>query len=169
VKIICDIDSTITDHWRRIRRWTKPHWPGGRCSSEAFTRDEVMKDLMLPDCREVLWDLSNRYEIGYLTARGWPRGLQVTLEQLDGFDLPNPKEVTVVASIGDKVAVLRDNPCAVYIDDFMTGQENAIGTFRRRVAEAIEEMGIFVIPFRNDWLDVREQIRYWEESKSCES
>lgn len=163
--IICDIDSTICDHWKRIRRNTKPQWPGGTISNTAFSSREVLQDKLLPLCHEVLWKLDNLgFYITYLTARGWDKDMSVTREQLYSWDLPNHTETRVVHNMHDKIHVI---PLVAnvryYIDDFMTGQENNIGTFHHGIAKAIQSLGIKVIVFRNDWLDVLEQIRHYEE------
>ncbi len=160
--LITDIDGTITDHWCRIRRNTVPKWPGGKIDPKAFTRQEVLKDKMVLDCQFALWDLEDQgYQIRYLTARGWPGALEITREQLRGFMLPNPDDVTIVNSMREKFDWLKANPCDVYIDDFMTGQENAIGTFHRDIACFIDALGIKVVVFRNDWQDALEQV-LWE-------
>jgi hypothetical protein len=162
--LVCDIDSTLTDHWKRIRRNTKPQWPGNVIDPKAWTREEVMKDKLLPNCLRVLNELKARgFLIRYLSARGWADARAITMDQLFHFHVPNSTDITLTDSMRNKVDLLNKSMCDFYVDDFMTGQEKAIGTFHKDVACAIEEKGIHVIPFRNDWLDVLEQIdRYLE-------
>lgn len=69
--LYCDIDSTINNHWVRIRKWTIPNFPGDEIHWKAFTRRELMKDLPLPDAKESINFFSNKYEINFLTARGF--------------------------------------------------------------------------------------------------
>ena len=67
-KLYCDIDSTINNHWERIHRWSN----NGICNWEkALSRDEIMKDEVLPGVIEKLTKLSEEYEIHFLTARNF--------------------------------------------------------------------------------------------------
>lgn len=164
--IICDIDSTLSDHWNRIRRNTLPLWPGGVVSHKAWSREEVLQDVLLPSCHEVLCLLEGYgYYIKYLTARGWTHARRITIEQLEQWELPNPTDVLFTSNMVDKVKVLSSVDCEYYIDDFTSGQENAIPTFRKDIAEAIQNLGIKVIAFRNDWLDVLKQIQIYREKE----
>lgn len=164
--ILCDIDSTLSDHWKRIRRNTVPKWPGGTIKSDAFGRTEVMKDALLPYCHNVLWELQNNgFYIRYLTARGWEHATRITIEQLTNWGLPNPQDVILVRNMKEKLDVVKTGICKYVIDDFMTGQENAIGTLHKDIAETMQTMGINIIVFRNDWLDVLEQIRIYENNE----
>ena len=52
--LFCDIDSTINNHWVRIKKWTIPEFPGEKIHWRAFTRDELMKDKPLPNAQKVL-------------------------------------------------------------------------------------------------------------------
>lgn len=162
-KIIFDIDSTITDHWKRIRRNTLPQWPGGVIDSKAFTREEVLKDELTPLCSNFMEALLGRgFNISYLTARGWPLAGPITVEQLISLGMPNPDNIYIVKNIQEKIEVLRELKPNYYVDDFMTGQENSVGTFHKEVAKAIESLGIHVLVFRNDWRDILEQIEIYE-------
>jgi hypothetical protein len=162
--LMCDVDSTITDHWHRIRRHTKPSWPGNVIDPKAFTQKEVLMDSTLPNCKTVLTLLARNYfTVRYLTARGWPDSYAITVEQLKRFGVPNPTGVTIVHTMSDKVAKV--DGAAILIDDFMTGQENNIGTFHSSTAHAIQARGTHVVVFRNDWLDVLEQVERWMETQ----
>lgn len=164
--VICDIDSTLTDHWKRIRRNTQPSWPGGQINPRAWTRQEVMKDKLLSNCLDVLNYLdAHDFYIRYLSARAWVHARQITKDQLKQFGLPNPQDIILCSNLAEKVSILSKDICNFYIDDFTTGQEKAIGTFHKDVALTIQEKGIHVIVFRNDWLDVLEQIERYEEQK----
>jgi hypothetical protein len=84
---------------------------------------------------------------------------------LKRWGAPNPDDVIFVNSLEEKVEVLDNKICDFFVDDFTTGQENSIGTFRKEVALAIEAKGIHVIVFRNNWLDVLEQIEMYLEKE----
>jgi len=163
--IIVDIDSTMSNHWVRIRRNTLPYWPGSTISNKAWSREEVLTDTLLPGCQEVLFTLSSQdFHICYLTARNWPDAREITLEQLAKWEVPNPKNVMFTDTLAGKVDVLSKEMCHYLVDDFMTGQEHSIGTFHAGVAKAIQAKGIRVIVFRNDWWDVYDQIRIYENN-----
>ena len=165
--LITDIDSTMSDHWKRIRRNTHP-WPGGVVNSIAFTKDEVLKDSLLPDCLFVLYKLINDgWRVRYLSARSWPDAASITKLQLTKWGVPNPDDFILCNNMQSKIDVLKRDLgfCDYYVDDFMTGQEKAIGTFHKDVAETIQVIGIRVLVFRNNWLDIWEQIRLLEEVK----
>jgi len=162
--VICDIDSTMSDHWKRIRRNTVPEWPNGVINDRAWSREEVLQDKLLPHCHDILWGLeTSGFHVRYLTARGWTHARRITIDQLTEWGVPNPSDVMFTSNLASKIEVITPEICNYYIDDFMTGQENNIGTFRKNVAEAIQNMGIKVIVFRNDWLDVLEQINIYEK------
>ena len=165
-RFIVDVDSTITDHWRRIRQHTMPHWPGLSIRPSAFEEASVMKDQILPGCLDVLWRAQHDgFEVSYLTARGWDKLGDITRRQLEGFRLPNPERVQIVSTLTDKIVLLRKHSPCYYVDDFWTGQEKSIGTFHQDVAMTIRALGINVIVFRNDWEDVWQQVQCYEGDK----
>lgn len=162
--LVSDIDSTLTDHWRRIRRCTVPRWPNGVIDSRAWTWEEIAKDALLPGAYDVLWELDRQgYEISYLTARNWDAGARISRRQLAHLRLPSPDAVEVVCTLNDKIARLAARQCTYYVDDFMTGQEHSVGSFHKDVATRIEASGVHVVVFRSDWFDVLEQIALYEE------
>jgi hypothetical protein len=88
-------------------------------------------DSLQPCCLEVFESLQARgFHIRYLTARGWDVKGRVTREQLKRWGAPNPDDVIFVNSLEEKVEVLDNKICDFFVDDFTTGQENSIGTFR---------------------------------------
>jgi hypothetical protein len=101
------------------------------------------------------------FEIKYLSARGWSSAGEISEEQLTRLGVPNPWKITIVSNMQEKIDKLTSRSCDFYIDDFLSGQEGNIGTFRGDIARAIEAKGIRVIVFRNDWLDVLYQINYY--------
>ena len=111
-KLLCDIDSTINNHWKRIQRCSTD----GRCDySKAFSKEEVMKDEVLPGAKESLKELSNRYEIHFLTARDWDGAYDMTKEWLDknGFEY---ESIIVVNKPMDKLKYVTQ-PDVLFIDD----------------------------------------------------
>jgi len=159
----CDIDSTMCDHWRRIRRHTLPSWPGTSIAPTAWSRDEVLKDRLLPYCLGVLRSIKGLgLRIRYVTARGWKDAHEVTIEQLRRWGVPDADDVILVPRLAEKVGLLEPSVYRFYIDDFTTGQESNIGTFHAEVAHAIQAKGVRVMVFRGDWRDIWEQIQLYE-------
>ena len=88
--IVFDIDSTIVDHWRRIRRNTVPRWPGGKIHKKAWTWPELEMDNFTGnpiECLGTLRGLSHLYEIQYLTARGYDLDGVLTIRQLKNLQV----------------------------------------------------------------------------------
>lgn len=148
-----DVDSTLNDHWRRIRRNTIPKWPDGKIDPKAFTREEILKDRPLDGSVDMLNELG--FPVVYLTARAFPNALPITKEWLHIYNYPEG-EIVPCQSISQKPHILRGRPSGVVIDDFLKGQELMIPKFCRDVAQQIQAMGFKVIVFRNDWYDVYE-------------
>lgn len=162
-RLVLDVDSTINDHWRRIRRNCVPTWPG-RCDPKAFTEAEVMKDKPATFCMLVMNRLERTFDISYLTARGWPNADLITRVWLQRNRFPNYEKVICVNRMIDKISILAKCPPEYYVDDFMTGQENMISSFNKDIAEAIAALGTKVIVYRGDWIDVEEQLQYYERA-----
>lgn len=147
MKIYCDIDSTLNNHWVRVKKYK-----GAR---EAFTEDAVMQDIPLPYSVEVMNELSRKYEISYLTARGWDDGT-TTRKWLKKHGYPTG-EILIVNSLADKIPVLAEDRPEIFIDDFETGQEKDCHTFHCDRVIEIENMGIKVI-YDIDWQKIRKEL-----------
>lgn len=166
-QIWCDIDSTINNHWRRIRRNTVPQWPNGIIDKKAFTEAEVMRDVPLQNALVITTYLQQEgFELSFLSARGWANARRITTGWLKkwGFEYKN---LYLVAQAEAKIPLLEMHRPDIYIDDFTSGQEKSIPTFQYELAKQIETFGTHVIVFRNDWWDVLQQIKeYYRESLS---
>jgi len=147
MKLYCDIDSTLNDHWNRIKKHG--------CGQKAFTESAVMKDTPLPYSVEVMNELAEKYEISYLTARGWDDGT-VTKKWLKKHGYPKG-EILIVNSLSDKLPVLAEEKPDVFIDDFETGQEKDCHTFHCDKVIEIENLGIKVI-YGIDWQEIRKEL-----------
>lgn len=172
-KLWCDIDSTINDHGMRIRRNTLPQWPGERIDPKAFTREEVRQDKLLYTIEQIvgggmfsksIHSFEDDFEITFLTARGWKDARIITMDWLKVHKIKY-KSLLIVPTMEAKIKLLEFNRPDFYIDDFMSGQEKAIPTFRADIAQAIQGLGINVIVFRNDWNEVIDMMRYYMETK----
>ena len=86
--LYCDVDSTLNNHWVRIQKWAVPSFPGREILQNAFTREEIMKDLPLQHSVETLKEFSKEYEIHILSARGFEDSYQITKDWLDKYGYP---------------------------------------------------------------------------------
>lgn len=161
--ILIDVDSTVNDHWRRIRRWTEPRWPGKTINPKAFTKNEVSKDRPATYALLNIVHLARFYKIGYLTARGWLNAYEITVEWLRRFCFPGYDWVICVDNMNEKLRVLQRERPDFFVDDFTAGQENAIPSFNKGLAESIQNLGISVVVYRGCWPDVVEQIKLYEK------
>ena len=83
--LFCDIDSTINNHWVRIQKWAQPSFPGTSIHPNAFTREEIMKDLPIENSIESIKKFSTEYEIHFLSARNFPESWDITKQWLDKY------------------------------------------------------------------------------------
>ena len=200
-KLICDIDSTINNHWKRIEKWSKDN-PHNEISWRAFTMEELMKDDPLPNSKEVLSELSKKYSIHFLTARGFNayRSGRIFSEKFyklrvgylflkindylsiifslfinkkdkmrnkyaysitekwlqdNGFSYD---ELIVVDNIYDKIKILKDSYCDLYIDDMSWGQNHG-GSYKNLYDDFIVELDKININYEifnndNNWLRI---------------
>jgi len=114
----CDIDSTVNDHWRRIKRNTD----GTRIYSSAWSYDEIMKDEPLHHAVKANNLLFEKYNLSFVTARGFDGALRVTQDWLNihKFKYNN---IVIVKNMKEKVEFILDTTCHILIDDMTTGQE----------------------------------------------
>lgn len=86
--LFCDVDSTVNDHWNRIRRHSSAD--GKTTSKAAYSYVETMKDIPLPLAVESVTALSSVYSVRFLTARGgYERAYDATRDWLvaHGFQI----------------------------------------------------------------------------------
>tara|TARA_Y100001970_G_C14176213_1_gene827128 strand:+ start:140 stop:766 length:627 start_codon:yes stop_codon:yes gene_type:complete len=199
--LICDIDSTINNHWKRIEKWSKDT-PNNEISWKAFTMKELMKDDPLPNSQKALSELSKKYTIHFLTARGFNaykkgrifpekfynlRGGYLMLKTNNYLSMfcslfINKKEkmknkyafsitekwlknhgflydeLIVVNNIYDKIKILKDSCCDLYIDDMSWGQ-NHVGPYKNLYDDFILELDRININYEifnndNNWLQI---------------
>ena len=120
--LYCDVDSTLNNHWVRIQKWAVPSFPGKEIHQNAFTREEIMKDLPLPHSVETLKEFSKEYEIHILSARGFEDSYQITKDWLDKYGYPYDS-INIVKYSKEKVDILKHVDVDLFIDDLSKGQE----------------------------------------------
>ena len=153
-KLYCDIDSTINNHWERVHRWSN----NGECNwSKALSREEIMKDEVLPGAKETLERLSDKYEIHFLTARNFADAYNITKDWLDlkGFTY---ESINVVKKSKDKPEFLELNGSDLFIDDLSAGQERGpsyVNLYTETISD-LESRGLRYIIFKGDWNDINE-------------
>ena len=165
--LLCDIDSTLNNHWQRIVRWSED----GRTDPQAFTTEESLRDEPLDYAVDALLAFQKQEWITIiLTARDWDLAGEATREWLDlwGFSY---HDVITVPTADHKIEVLRmdkvhgprigevDIPKMdrLFIDDFTSGQEKGIPRFCCSTYERARRTGVPVEPFRNNWNEIVER------------
>ena len=156
--LFCDIDSTINNHWVRIQKWATPSFPGTSIHPNAFTREEIMKDLPIENAVESIEKFSKEYEIHFLSARNFPEAWDITKQWLDKWGFTY-KSINIVRSSIDKVQFVKQNPCDLFIDDFSKGQEygNSYEVLYTDTINQLNSMGINLEVFKNNWLELTEK------------
>ena len=153
--LFCDIDSTINNHWVRIQKWAQPSFPGTSIHQNAFTREEIMKDLPIENAVESIEKFSKEYEIHFLSARNFPEAWDITKQWLDKWGFTY-KSINIVRSSIDKVQFVKQNPCDLFIDDFSKGQEygNSYEVLYTDTINLLNDMGVNLEVFKGDWNEV---------------
>tara|TARA_B100000287_G_C20623336_1_gene776773 strand:+ start:843 stop:1349 length:507 start_codon:yes stop_codon:yes gene_type:complete len=153
--LYCDVDSTINNHWERIKKWALPSFPGHEIHPNAFTREEIMKDIPIDGAVDSLNLLSNTYEIHYLTARNFSDAFDITKDWLEKYEFPIDS-INVVARSSDKPEFLKDKKCDVLIDDFSAGQEHgpSFVNLYHNTIQKLDEYQIPYIIFKGFWSEV---------------
>ena len=156
--LFCDIDSTINNHWVRIQKWAQPSFPGTSTHQNAFTREEIMKDLPIENAVESIEKFSKEYEIHFLSARNFPEAWDITKQWLDKWGFTY-KSINIVRSSIDKVQFVKQYPCDLFIDDFSKGQEygNSYEVLYTDTINQLNSMGINLEVFKNNWLELTEK------------
>ena len=156
--LFCDIDSTINNHWVRIQKWAQPSFPGTSIHQNAFTREEIMKDLPIENAVESIEKFSKEYEIHFLSARNFPEAWDITKQWLDKWGFTY-KSINIVRSSIDKVQFVKQYPCDLFIDDFSKGQEygNSYEVLYTDTINQLNSMGINLEVFKNNWLELTEK------------
>ena len=156
--LFCDIDSTINNHWVRIQKWAQPSFPGTSIHQNAFTREEIMKDLPIENAVESIEKFSKEYEIHFLSARNFPEAWDITKQWLDKWGFTY-KSINIVRSSIDKGQFVKQNPSDLFIDDFSKGQEygNSYEVLYTDTINQFNSMGINLEVFKNNWLELTEK------------
>ena len=157
-QLYCDIDSTINNHWIRIQKWAKPSFPGNSIDPRAFTREEIMKDELLPGSLDAILKFSEEWDIHFLTARNFPDAYDITKDwlQLKGFPY---NTINVVKKSKDKPPFLSSRKCDLFIDDLSAGQEygpSYVNLYLNTIQD-LKERGIVFEIFKNNWKDILEK------------
>tara|TARA_R110000765_G_scaffold423931_1_gene533605 strand:- start:309 stop:812 length:504 start_codon:yes stop_codon:yes gene_type:complete len=161
--LYCDIDSTVNNHWERIKKWAIPSFPGHSIHPRAFTREEIMKDKPLPGAKRILnMFKEGGYKIIFLTARKFDDAYGITTDWLDehGFVYD---DVIVVDNSEAKVPIIQkameEDKMDLFIDDFSAGQEYgpSYKNLYVGVIQDLQILGAHVEVFKGDWQEVEEK------------
>lgn len=150
LKLFCDIDGTVNYHYKRIRKWTLPKWPGEKIDLRAFTREEILKDEVIPDSVNALKELSNYFDIYFLTARDFPNAYKITKEWLDtmGFLYDG---IHIVSTPIEKVKFLKKHKSDLFIDDLQRGHQTSKVEYYDDVITQLIKSNIRFEIFSNNW------------------
>ena len=156
-KLYCDIDSTINNHWVRIQKWALPNYPGDRIHKNAFSREEIMKDELLPGAKESIERfIEEGWEVHFLTARGFKDAYNITKDWLDLKQIPY-NSINCVKSSKDKPGFLKNREVDLFIDDLSAGQEYS-ESYKNLYINTINKLNEYKIPFvifKGDWYDIK--------------
>lgn len=157
-QLYCDIDSTINNHWVRVHRNTNP-FPG-QTDPKAFTREEIMKDELLPNAKESLLELSEEWDIHFLSARNFYDAYSITKDWLEKKGAPY-NSINIVNKAHEKPGFLATKDCDLFIDDFSGGQERgpSYANLYEDVIQQIRNMSIPFVIFKGDWTDTMRIIK----------
>lgn len=158
-QLYCDIDSTINNHWIRVQKWALPSFPGRSIHSNAWKREEVLKDEPLPGALEMILKFSEDWDVHFLTARNFPNAYDITKEWLDLKGFPY-KSINVVRRSIHKPPFLSERRCDLFIDDLSAGQEygpSYVNLYKDTISE-LERLQINFIVFNGDWTEVDREV-----------
>lgn len=150
-KLFCDIDSTINNHWMRIKRCSDDN----KCDwNKAFSRAEILKDEVLPNSIDCLMQFSKLYEVHFLTARPFNNAYDITKEWLDtnGFEYSS---LIVVNNPFDKLRYVTEPNC-LFIDDLSRKHETN-EPYKILYWDVIHELNRLNVDyelFKNNWQEI---------------
>ena len=150
-----DIDSTLNNHWVRVQKWALPKFPGNSIHPNAWTREEIMKDEVLPGALEAIEKFNQSWDVHFLTARNFSNAYDITKQWLEreGFQY---KTINVVKKSIDKPPFLIERKCDLFIDDLSAGQEfgpSYVNLYTNTIQQLIK-YNIPVIIFKNNWSQI---------------
>lgn len=155
--IYCDLDSTLNDHYNRIKRFTVE----GKCDFlKASTEKELLKDLPLPHAIDSLNTLSKDFNIIILTARPFPNAQEITKKWLDLHNFYYDSIIVVKKSL-DKIKYV-DSSSSLFIDDLSRKHETnpPYKVLYQDTIEELEKRKINYILFKGDWKKVMHKLGY---------
>lgn len=151
--IYCDIDSTINNHTKRIKKWYNIP------NSKVFTYDEIMKDDVLINSVESNHKLYEKYNIYFITARkSFPNAYKSTKDWLDKHNFRYDK-IILTHNLEEKIKFLKnDSYLKVFIDDFTKSHHLDTPILDTNNIEKIKNENIPFIVFKNNWKEITEQL-----------
>ena len=153
--IYCDIDSTINNHEKRIKKW----YNKGLIHPNAYTYDEIMKDDVLINSVECNHKLYEKYNIYFITARKkFPDAYKSTKDWLDKYNFRYDK-IILTNNLEEKINFLKnDSYLKVFIDDFTKKHHLDTPILDRNNIEKIKNENIPFIIFKNNWREITEEL-----------
>ena len=160
LQLFCDIDGTVNYHYKRIRKWSLPTWPGNSIDPHAFTREEILKDEVLPSSIEAINKLSKYYNIHFLSARNFQDAFTITKEWLDNNSF-NYQSINIVSKPDEKIKILKENNCEVFIDDLQRGHHTDKIEYYYEIIDELIKNNINFEIFSNNWSALTAKYIQW--------
>jgi uncharacterized HAD superfamily protein len=148
--IVIDIDNTVTDQMERLHRNYDVDL--NVMVSKSTTEEELMKDKLYPYAKDVIVELSNRYDIIWLSARN-SRLYDITLNWIKTNGLPCNKLI-LVDKLEDKLPVLVNLNPKLFIDDLQYDLYSLKPKPALKFIEKLKEAKINFIVFKTSWADL---------------
>ncbi len=117
MRIFCDLDSTLNDSYRRVRRFSFD----GTCDwKKAYSEIELMKDIPNMKGKNFIEKYNKDYEVIIITARNFKYSKDFTKQWLDNNNFIYSKLIIVKNPL-EKIKYLNNND--FLIDDFSQKHE----------------------------------------------
>lgn len=148
--LYCDIDSTVNNHWERIKKWAIGNRPPRKIDPKAFSEKEVLKDNVAFNSSYWINEFKKAgWEIHWLSARPYYlyKATELWLKK-NNFPVDSIKLVNTSA---DKFIYLQAKQVDLFVDDFTKGQENDNTEVYEDVIALFEKSSIPFVVFKGDW------------------
>jgi hypothetical protein len=153
--IVIDIDNTVTNQIDRLRK--NHDLDITVMYAKSTSEQELMRDQLFPDAKEVILELAKNFEIIWLSARNSSL-YEITLKWIMKNELPC-KELILVDNLEDKLPILIRLKPIIYIDDLQYDLYSLTPKLATQFIDKLKSANIPYIVYNSDWLDVRNQIK----------
>jgi len=152
--IYCDIDSTINNHYVRIKKWSE----NNKINSKAYTYEEIIKDEPLDNAIKSNHLLYDKFNIYFITARKkFPNAYNSTRDWLNKHGFRYDR-IILTNNSEDKIKYLKeDNNLKFFIDDCKKNYESN-PVLNQSFIDKLKENNIPFVIFDNNWNFITDKI-----------